>query len=171
LKNSLLTINHFFKPFVKQTVQYVKFVLHLKKKIYHMIPFAFLHNRFKWLGLCLFIGGFTLNYLLSPNLSLLSDGVGLSVQVLILTGLLIIICSKQKEEDEYINHVRLISLQWAVILLILLRLSWKTMGYLTDDESWMPHWQVNSLLEFYLLFFYYTTWFKERVINLFKTTK
>jgi hypothetical protein len=136
-----------------------------------MIPFAFLHNLFKWFGLGLVMSGFILNYLLNPDLSLLSDGFGLLVQVLILTGLLIIICSKQKTEDEYINHVRLIALQWAVILLILLRLIWKTMGYLTADESWMPHWQVNSLLEFYLLFFYYTTWFKERVLNLFKPAK
>lgn len=136
-----------------------------------MIPFAFLQNRFKWLGLSLVITGFTINFLAHPDMNLLSDGIGLLVQVLILTGLLIIICAKQKTEDEYINHVRLISLQWAVMLLILLRLIWKTIGYVTVDESWMPHWQVNSLLEFYLLFFYYTIWFKERVLNFFKTAK
>lgn len=135
-----------------------------------MIPFAFLHNRIKWLGLATVVAGFAIYFIYQPNLDVLADGKGLLVQTLILSGLTTIICSKQKQEDEYINHVRLIALQWAVILLIVLRLLWKTIGYVTADESWMPQWQVNSLLEFYLLFFYYGAWFRERFSNLFKSS-
>ena len=130
-----------------------------------MLQFAFLNNRFKWFGLSLLLSGFILNAIAMPDLSSLKDGKGLLVQVMILFGLLIIICSKQKMEDEYINHIRLISLQWAVILLILLRLIWKTLGFIYEDESWMPQWQVNSMLQFYLLFFYYAAWLKDKLPN------
>jgi hypothetical protein len=131
-----------------------------------MIPFAFLNNRFKWLGLALTIAGFLLFGAFTPNPATLKDGIGLLVQVLILAGLLIIICSRQKVEDEYIDHVRLISLQHAILFLIFIRLLWKTIGYFTADESWMPQWQVNSLLQFYLVIFYYRIYVKERLLNL-----
>ncbi|MCC6370788.1 MAG: hypothetical protein IT236_07285 [Bacteroidia bacterium] len=131
-----------------------------------MIPFAFLNKRFKWLGAALYLAGYGIYSYAQPNVMSVKDGTGLLVQVMVLAGLLMIICSKQNTEDEYINHVRLISLQWAVLLFIALRLWWKLMGYVTSDESWMPQWQVNSMLLFYLVFFYYQTFFKERVMSI-----
>lgn len=133
-----------------------------------MIEFAFLHNRSKWAGVALILAGLTLAVLVQPNYDSVKDGSGLLVQVFLLLGLLVIICSRQKTEDEYINHVRLIAMQWALIALIILRLSWKTIGYFTADESWMPQWHINSLLEIYLLLFYYQVWLKERLSNLLK---
>jgi hypothetical protein len=137
-------------------------------KLNHMIPFAFLPNKLKWLGLMLVILGFVIHGIYHPDVTSIKDGLGLLVQILVLFGLLVIICSKQKIEDEFINHYRLISLQWSVILLIFLRLTWKTIGYFESDESWMPHWQVNSLLFFYLIQFYYLCYVKERISKLFK---
>jgi len=133
-----------------------------------MVEFAFLHNRFKWLGLGLILAAFVVAGVSRPNYDSVKDGAGLLVQVFLLLGLLTVICSRQKVEDEYINHVRLIALQWALIALIFLRLSWKTIGYFTGDESWMPQWHINALLEIYLLLFYYRVWLKEKIVGVLK---
>jgi hypothetical protein len=125
------------------------------------MKFAFLPKYCKWPGLALVASGFILNSVCEPNYDSVKDGIGLLVQVLIFTGLLTVICSKEKAEDEFIDHYRLISLQWAVITLIALRLGWKAVGFITSDESWMPKWQVNSLLFFYLIQFYYHCYVRE----------
>lgn len=133
-----------------------------------MIPFAFLNNKFKWPGLIMAMTGYFVGFYFAPDFSTVKDGLGLFVQVLILFGSLIIIFSKQKTEDEFVNHHRLISLQWSVVILIVLRLGYKLIGFITKDESWMPNWQINSLLLFYLFIFYYKVIVKDWLMNLFK---
>lgn len=136
-----------------------------------MIQFAFLPNWFKYIGLTMLFAGYFMGFYLHPDFTTVKDGLGLFVQVLILFGFLCLIFSKQKTEDEFINHHRLISLQWAVVILILLRLGYKLIGFITKDESWMPNWQVNSLLLFYVLIFYYKVIVKDWIANLFNRTK
>lgn len=133
-----------------------------------MIPYILFPRFFKWLGVCLVIAGFIVAEITQPNLDDVTSGMGLLIQVMILAGLLCICCAREKMEDEFIRYYRLVSLQWAVVLLIVLRVFYKTMAWYTADESWTPHWQVNSLLIFYLLFFYYQLYVKEFVLKVFK---
>lgn len=132
-----------------------------------MIPFLLFPRVFKWLGLCLVVAGYVTDGLTEPNLDDPGDGLGLLVQIMILAGFLFISCAREKYEDEFIKYYRLISLQWAVLLLIVLRVFYKTMAWYTNDESWMPHFQVNALLILYLAFFYYQLYLKDRVMRLF----
>lgn len=132
-----------------------------------MIPYLLFPRFFKWLGLCLVIAGFVTDALLQPNVDDLNDGMGLLVQIVILAGLLFICCAREKFEDEFIRYYRLVSLQWAVLLLIVLRVSYKVMAWYTAGAGWTPHFQVNALLIFYLAFFYYQLYLKDRLTNLF----
>jgi hypothetical protein len=132
-----------------------------------MIPYILLPRYFKLIGVLLYVLGFILLFALAPNLDDVTNGTGLLVQVFILLGLLCVSCSKEKNEDEFIKYYRLTSLQWAVVVFILLRLFYKTMAWITKDISWTPQWQVNSMLLIYLLFFYYQLYVKEFVIKLF----
>jgi len=131
-----------------------------------MIPYILFPRFFKWLGLCLVIAGFVVGGITQPNLDDVTNGLGLLIQVMILAGLLFICCAKEKTEDEFIKYYRLVSLQWAVVLLIVLRVFYKTMTWYTSDVSWTPQWQVNSLLIFYLLFFYYQLYVKEVILKI-----
>ena len=138
----------------------------MQKKI-RMIPFLLFPRIFKWLGLCLVVAGYVTGGLTEPNLDDPGDGLGLLVQIMILFGFLFISCAREKYEDEFIKYYRLVSLQWAVLLLIVLRVFYKTMAWYTNDEGWMPHFQVNALLILYLAFFYYQLYLKDRVMRLF----
>jgi len=132
-----------------------------------MIPYLLFPRFFKWLGLCLMIAGFATDALMQPNVDDPRDGLGLLIQIMILAGLLFICCAREKFEDEFIRYYRLVSLQWAVLLLIVLRVSYKVIAWYTADESWTPHFQVNALLIFYLAFFYYQLYLKDRLRSLF----
>lgn len=113
------------------------------------------------------IAGFATDALMQPNVDDPRDGLGLLIQIMILAGLLFICCAREKFEDEFIRYYRLVSLQWAVLLLIVLRVSYKVIAWYTADESWTPHFQVNALLIFYLAFFYYQLYLKDRLRSLF----
>ncbi len=132
-----------------------------------MIPYILLPRYFKLIGVLLYFFGMTLLFLYQPNLSDVTDGLGLLIQVFILLGLLCVCCSKEKHEDELIKYYRLTSLQWAVVVFIFLRLLYKTIAWYTSDISWTPQWQVNSLLLFYVIFFYYQLYVKDFIVNLF----
>lgn len=119
-----------------------------------MLPFILLPRFFKLIGMAMFAGGYAWAYSAQPNFENISDGTGLAVQCLILFGLLFIACSRQKTEDEMIRHMRLTSLQYAVIVFVLLRLLCKLIGYITKDESWMPMYQANFLILLYIVIFY-----------------
>lgn len=133
-----------------------------------MVPYILLPRFFKLIGIVLYALGFVLFFAMTPNLNDVTNGLGLLIQVFILFGLLFICCSKEKNEDEFIKYYRLTSLQWAVVVFILLRLFYKTMAWLTGDVSWTPHWQVNSMLLIYLVFFYYQLYIKDFFMNVFK---
>lgn len=131
-----------------------------------MIPYILLPNNAKWLGLlCIAVSILMLN-IMSPDLNNLASGTGLLVQVLMLSGLLCIAGARQKQEDEMIKHYRLIALQWAVVLFILTRLSFKTYAWIAKIPATDTEFGVNYLLEVYLLLFYYQAYLRHR---LFKT--
>jgi|GEM_PF-881337 len=132
-----------------------------------MIPYLLFPRFFKWLGLGLVVAGFGTVALMQPDVDDFSDGLGLLVQIMILAGLLFISCARETYEDEFIKYYRLVSLQWAVLLLIVLRVSYKVMAWYTADAGWTPHFQVNALLIFYLAFFYYQLHLKDKLMNLF----
>ena len=133
-----------------------------------MIPSFLLPRYFKIVGILFFISGFVLDEIKRPDLMDLTNGTGLLVQVLILLGLLMICSAREKTEDEFIKYYRLTSLQWAVVLYIILRLFYKTMAWYTGNLNWTPHFQVNALLLFYLLFFYYQLYIKDFIVKLFR---
>lgn len=133
-----------------------------------MIPYILFPRFFKLIGILLYVLGFALFFIYKPNLDDVTNGLGLLIQVFILFGLLFVCCSKEKFEDEFIKYYRLTSLQWAVVVFILLRLFYKTMAWFISDISWTPQWQVNSLLLIYLVFFYYQLYIKDFFMNLFK---
>lgn len=128
-----------------------------------MIPYLLFPRVFKWLGLGLAIAGFGIASMTNPDVDDPSDGLGLLVQVMILAGLLCVSCARESREDEFIRYYRLVSLQWAVLLFIVLRVSYKIIAWYTADASWTPHFQVNALLIFYLAFFYYQLHVKDRL--------
>lgn len=133
-----------------------------------MIPSFLLPRYFKLIGILFFIAGFVIDEIKQPDLSDLTNGTGLLVQVLILVGLLMVCSAKEKTEDEFIKYYRLTSLQWAVVVYIFLRLFYKTMAWYTGNLEWTPHWQVNSLLLIYLAFFYYQLYIKDFIVKQFK---
>ena len=120
-----------------------------------MLPYILLPRHFKLTGLLLFIGAYIVAYYTNPDFNTVTNGPALLVQVMLLTGLLFIACAKEKVEDEMIRHIRLTSLQYAVVIFVLLRLGYKVTGYLTADESWMPHFQANFLVMLYIAIFYF----------------
>jgi hypothetical protein len=133
-----------------------------------MIPSFLLPRYFKLLGIACSVTGYVTGGVNKPDLSDLTNGIGLLVQVLILVGLLMICGAKEKTEDEFIKYYRLTSLQGAVVLYIFLRLLYKTLAWYTGNLAWTPQWQVNSLLLFYLAFFYYQLYMKDFIVGLFK---
>ncbi len=134
-----------------------------------MLPVILLPNYFKWIGALFFVSGFGINYCLEPNLDDVSNSIGLIVQILILVGLLVIACSRQKVEDELMQHYRLVALQWSLLIYIGLRLMHKLIAYSLKDESWQPDGlQVNFLLMIYLVLFHYFALLKDTMLQFFK---
>jgi len=133
-----------------------------------MIPNILLPRFFKWIGLVLLVSGYAMAFTYRHDPDDVTRPQGLLLQVAILTGLLLIAGARQKMEDEMIQHIRLTSLQWSVFVFIALRLIYKSVAFYTADASWLPQWQVNSLLLFYLLLFYYQAYIKDYAQRLLK---
>lgn len=136
-----------------------------------MIPYLLLPRYFKFIGLFFCCLGFILNFYFQPNILDSTIGVSLLIQILVLIGLLIICNSRQINEDEFIQHCRLKSLQWAVLIFVFLRVLFKIIVWLTSDTSWTPQFQVNFLLENYLVLFYYQVFFRDLLLKIFKVKK
>lgn len=132
-----------------------------------MIPYMLFPRYLKWVGLSSVIAGFVLNWQAMPDLNNLASGLGLLVQVLILIGLLLIAGSKQSIEDELVKHYRLVSLQWAVVVFIMVRLVFKTYAWIKQVPSMDVDFGVNFLLEVYLMLFYYLVYAKDKLTSMF----
>ena len=133
-----------------------------------MIPKILLPLYCKWIGLVLLLSGYAYGFSYNGNPDDVSHPEGLMLQVAILCGLLLIAGAREKIEDEMIGQMRLTSLQWSVFLLIGLRVVYKSIAFCTKDVNWLPHWQVNSLLLFYLVLFYYQLYVSEAVSKMLK---
>jgi len=133
-----------------------------------MIPNILLPGYFKWIGVVLLLAAYTIGFAYSGDPDNVNDPTGLFIQVAILTGLLLVAGAREKVEDEMIKHVRLTSLQWSVFVLIALRVVYKCMAFYTKDVAWLPQWQVNSLLLFYLVLFYYQLYVRDYLQRLFR---
>ena len=116
---------------------------------------------FKWIGLVMVVLGFVFASYYSFDLDDVTHSEGLMIQVSILLGYLFIAGAQQRTEDEMVRHIRLVSLQWSVFILIVLRVFHKFMAFYTGDSTWLPQWQVNALLLFYLALFYYQLYLKD----------
>lgn len=131
-----------------------------------MIPNILLPRYFKIIGLIMVVCG----YLYASTYAYDPDDVthvgGLLIQVSVLLGYLMIAGAQEKTEDEMVRHIRLVSLQWSVFILIALRVFHKIIAFYTTDSSWLPQWQVNALLLFYLLLFYYQLYIKDFIARL-----
>ena len=136
-----------------------------------MIPFPLLPRYFKFIGLFIYILGFILHYYFQPNILDSTNGISILIQLLILIGLLAICNARQIHEDEFIQHCRLKSLQYAVLIFVLLRVFFKIMVWITGDIYWSPQFQVNFLLQTYLVLFYYQVFLKDILISIFKSQK
>ena len=136
-----------------------------------MIPFPLLPRYFKFIGLFIYILGFILHYYFQPNILDSTNGISILIQLLILIGLLAICNARQIHEDEFIQHCRLKSLQYAVLIFVLLRVFFKIMVWITGDILWSPQFQVNFLLQTYLVLFYYQVFLKDILISIFKSQK
>lgn len=109
---------------------------------------------FKWLGLLLF----TLALLYpvpDENIDDVNDPVGLVIQIASFTGLLFMAGSRLKQEDEWSQHIRLNSIQWALLIYMTIRIGMKVIAFCTKDESWLPvDIQINMLLIIFIILFY-----------------
>ncbi len=129
-----------------------------------MLPFLLFPNYCKWIGVLVYIAGYGLMFFATPDLDNSSDGLGLFVQVFILLGLLLIANARQKIEDEFIQHHRLVALRWSLVIFIALRLFHKCMAYFLKDPTWQPEGlQVNFLLLLYLVLFHYLAVIKDKL--------
>ncbi len=133
-----------------------------------MIPNILLPRYFKWIGILLFACGSSYLCAYTHNLDDVNNPGGLFIQITVLIGLLLIAGAREKTEDEMIRHIRLTSLQWSVFILIGLRVVFKSIAFYYKDANWLPAWQINSLLEFYLILFYYQLYVKGMAIKIFK---
>lgn len=124
-----------------------------------MIPNILIPRFYKWIGLLIYIAGmvFAINYPHNPDN--VNYPAGLYLQIAILLGLLLMISARLKVEDEMTQHIRLASLQWAILLYILIRVGYKIVAFYTHDVSWLPRQQVNFLLLIYLCLFYSQVYF------------
>jgi len=132
-----------------------------------MIPYILLPRYFKYIGLALVVTGFVSASFLTVDPDNLDHSQGLWIQLSILAGTLCIAGAREKTEDEMIRQIRLKSLQWSVFIFIGIRVFHKCMAFYTHDESWLPQWQSNSLVLFYLALFYYQMYVQHWLKRLF----
>lgn len=124
-----------------------------------MIPNILIPRFYKWIGLLIYIAGmvFAVNYPQDPDN--VNYPAGLYLQIAILLGLLLMISARLKVEDEMTQYFRLVSLQWAILLYILIRVVYKIIAFNTHDVNWLPRHQINFLLLIYLFLFYCQVYF------------
>ncbi len=109
---------------------------------------------FKWIGLA----GYIIAGVLISNYAFDLDDVekptGLILQLLTLLSLVLIIFSKQRVEDEFVIHKRLQALQISILIIVLLRIFFKSLAFWFQDTNWMPQFQINFLLLVYIIVFH-----------------
>lgn len=112
---------------------------------------------FKWLGLALFIVALFYPHP-AENIDDINHPVGLVIQVASFTGLLFMAGSRLKQEDEWSQHIRLNSIQWALLIYMGVRISMKIIAFATKDQDWLPvDFQINMLLIIFIVLFYSRT--------------
>jgi hypothetical protein len=124
-----------------------------------MIPNILIPRFYKWIGLLIYAAGmvFAINYPYDPDN--VNYPAGLFLQIAILLGLLLMISARLNVEDEMTQHIRLVSLQWAILIYILIRVIYKIIAFYALDMTWLPRHQVNFLLLIYLCLFYSQVYF------------
>lgn len=135
-----------------------------------MIPQFLLPRYFKWIGLFIYCT----NYIYAIGFAKYeTDDVnsyeGLIIQTFAVISLIFMLCARLKIEDEFSQLIRLISLQWAIILFILYRLGFKFLAYFFHDETFLPKGMGGLLLLMYLVLFYsqvyFLPWLKSKFIK------
>ncbi|RYD96086.1 MAG: hypothetical protein EOP54_14550 [Sphingobacteriales bacterium] len=112
---------------------------------------------FKWLGLILFTLAILFPYP-DENMDDVNNPLGLLIQVTSFTGLLFMAGSRLKLEDEWSQHIRLNSIQWALLIYMTARIGMKVIAFWTRDEDWLPvDFQINMLLIIFIVLFYSRT--------------
>ena len=124
-----------------------------------MFPKFLLPRFFKWIGLVLYILGmsFAIGYKSDPDD--VQNINGFILQLTILIALVLTIGARLKQEDEMTQYISLVSLQWAILFYIFIRVLYKCLAFYYQDTSLLPHHQVNFLLLLYLIFFYSQVYF------------
>lgn len=132
------------------------------------MPYFLLPRYFKWIGLFIYLFCFAYGiYNANNDLDDINNLNNLLLQIGVLIGLILMLSSRLKLEDELSRHYRLTSLQWAILFYILYRVGFKTTAFILKDASWMPKGQTNLLLLIYLFLFYSQIYFIPWVKNLF----
>jgi hypothetical protein len=137
-----------------------------------MIPLIKLPAYFKWVGILVFITSFYISTAGKHTIEDVSKTELLIIQLTQLLGLLCIACAKEKTEDERVRNIRLTSLQWAVILFVIIRVSFKITAYSLKDTSYLPG-EINTLvlLLLYIFLFHFQLHVFYRLIGIFKPGK
>lgn len=132
-----------------------------------MKPKLLLHNRYKLIGLIIFLPSlalgiairffdFTLSFLNTRIDKMVLDSARDYTDEMALTGiivgLLLIAFSREKEEDEFINKIRLESLQWAILFNYILLLIATWVVYDFDFIDVMVYNMLTILLIFIIRF-------------------
>jgi hypothetical protein len=126
-----------------------------------MIPQILLPRYFKWIGLVTYLCTmkYAFYYAQFHDLDDVNFSMGLYIQLGVTISLVMMIYSKLKYEDEMTKHIRLVSLQWAIIIYMLIRIGYKSMAFYFRSSDLLPSHQVNFLLLLYLLLFYSQVYF------------
>lgn len=121
-----------------------------------MIPKILFPRYFKWVGLVIYLimfiyGGY---YGQIHKLDDVNFSTGLYIQLGIFIGLIMMIYAKLKVEDEMTTQIRMVSLQWAILAFIILRITFKSLAFYTKNSDFLPKYQINTLLLIYLILLY-----------------
>lgn len=109
---------------------------------------------FKYIGIVLYIGVLIGSNYYPYDLDNVLYTNGLYIQCIALISLIVVIYSKEKIEDELVKHNRLKSLQFALLVFIVVRLLSKVIAFAKVDASLLPQQQINFLLLIYIVIFY-----------------
>lgn len=132
------------------------------------MPSFLLPRYFKWIGLTIYLLTFVYAASYSQHdLNDVSHIEGFFVQFFILLGLVMMLGARLKVEDEFTKHIRLVSLQWSLVLYISYRVLCKAMAFFMQDITWLPKGQTNFLLLLYLILFYTQVYFIPYIKNRF----
>jgi len=126
-----------------------------------MIPKILFPRYFKWVGLVIYLimfiyGGY---YGQIYKLDDVNFSTGLYIQLGIFAGLIMMIYAKLKVEDEMTTQIRMVSLQWAILVFIILRITFKSIAFYYKNSDLLPKYQINSLLLIYLILLYSQVYF------------